>query len=46
MISESQDCIGVSLFLLLFPAAFLVTAVLSFVMLGEAVREALDPKLR
>jgi oligopeptide transport system permease protein len=46
MISESQDYIRVSLFLLLFPAAFLVTAVLSFVMLGEAVREALDPKLR
>ena len=33
-------------YLLFFPAAFLVTAVLSFVMLGEAVREALDPKLR
>ncbi|MDO3705041.1 ABC transporter permease [Micromonospora sp. C28SCA-DRY-2] len=46
MISEAQQYIRVSPFLLFFPAAFLVTAVLSFVMLGEAVREALDPKLR
>ncbi|MEV4757369.1 ABC transporter permease [Micromonospora sp. NPDC049559] len=46
MISESQNYIRVSPHLLLFPATFLVIAVLSFVMLGEAVREALDPKLR
>ena len=46
MISEAQNYIRVSPFLLFFPAAFLVAAVLSFVMLGEAVREALDPKLR
>jgi oligopeptide transport system permease protein len=46
MISESSQFIRVSPHLLLFPAAFLVVAVLSFVMLGEAVREALDPKLR
>ncbi|MBM0227319.1 MULTISPECIES: ABC transporter permease [Micromonospora] len=46
MISEAQNYIRVAPFLLFFPAAFLVTAVLSFVMLGEAVREALDPKLR
>ncbi|MGS2618596.1 ABC transporter permease [Micromonospora sp. LZ34] len=46
MISEAQQYIRVSPYLLFFPAAFLVTAVLSFVMLGEAVREALDPKLR
>jgi oligopeptide transport system permease protein len=46
MISESGNFIRVSPHLLLFPAAFLVVAVLSFVMLGEAVREALDPKLR
>ncbi|MFI6132867.1 ABC transporter permease [Micromonospora sp. NPDC051141] len=46
MISEAQNYIRVSPFLLFFPSAFLVTAVLSFVMLGEAVREALDPKLR
>ncbi|WP_245736579.1 ABC transporter permease [Micromonospora pattaloongensis] len=46
MINEAQQFIRVSPFLLLFPAGFLVVAVLSFVMLGETVREALDPKLR
>ncbi|GAB3139783.1 ABC transporter permease [Micromonospora sonneratiae] len=46
MISEAQQYIRVSPHLLLFPATFLVAAVLSFVTLGEAVREALDPKLR
>ncbi|GAA2219295.1 ABC transporter permease [Micromonospora olivasterospora] len=46
MISEAQNYLRVSPYLLFFPAAFLVTAVLSFVMLGETVREALDPKLR
>jgi oligopeptide transport system permease protein len=46
MISESQNYLRVSPYLLFFPAAFLVTAVLSFVTMGEAVREALDPKLR
>jgi oligopeptide transport system permease protein len=46
MIAESKDYIRVSPQLLFFPAGFLVVAVFSFVMLGEAVREALDPKLR
>jgi oligopeptide transport system permease protein len=46
MISEAQAYLRVSPYLLLFPSAFLVVAVLAFVMLGEAVREALDPKLR
>jgi oligopeptide transport system permease protein len=46
MISEAQTYIRVSPYMLFFPASFLVLAVLSFVMLGEAVREALDPKLR
>lgn len=46
MISEARQFIRVSPFLLLFPASFLVLAVLSFVTLGETVREALDPKLR
>ncbi|GII94771.1 ABC transporter permease [Sinosporangium siamense] len=31
---------------LLFPAAFLSITVLAFIMLGDAVRDALDPKLR
>ncbi|HEU5107137.1 MAG TPA: ABC transporter permease, partial [Micromonosporaceae bacterium] len=46
MIGEAQQYVRVSPHMLFFPAAFLVVAVLSFVMLGEAVREALDPKLR
>jgi len=46
MVAESQDYLRIAPQLLLFPAAFLVIAVLSFVMMGEAVREALDPKLR
>ncbi len=46
MIADSQEYIRVSPQLLLFPASFVVIAVLSFVTLGEAVREALDPKLR
>lgn len=32
--------------MMLFPGIFLTGAVLSFVMLGDAVRDALDPKLR
>jgi oligopeptide transport system permease protein len=31
---------------LLFPALFLSLTVLAFIMLGDAVRDALDPKLR
>jgi oligopeptide transport system permease protein len=30
----------------LFPAAFLAVTVLAFVMLGDAIREAFDPKGR
>jgi oligopeptide transport system permease protein len=32
--------------LLLFPSAFLSVTVLCFIMLGDALRDALDPKLR
>ncbi|GAA4688727.1 ABC transporter permease [Phytohabitans rumicis] len=46
MINDSQSYLRVAWYWLVFPSAFLVAAVLSFVMLGEAVREALDPKLR
>ncbi len=45
-ISDARNYIRVSPHLLLFPGAFLTTTVLAFVLLGEAVREALDPKLR
>jgi oligopeptide transport system permease protein len=46
MISDSRDYIRIAPHLLMFPAGFLVIAVLSFVMLGDAIRDALDPKLR
>jgi oligopeptide transport system permease protein len=46
MSRDAQNLIRVSPYMLLFPAGALVLAVLSFVMLGEAVREALDPKMR
>ena len=32
--------------MLLVPSAFLSLSVLGFILLGEAVRDALDPKLR
>ncbi len=44
MIADSRDYISVAPHLLFFPAAFLVVTVLTFVMLGDAVRDALDPK--
>ncbi|PRW61659.1 ABC transporter permease [Actinopolyspora mortivallis] len=44
MISDSQQYIISTPHMLLFPAGFLVITVLAFVMLGDAVRDALDPK--
>lgn len=46
MINDAQKFITVAPHMLFFPAMFLSMAVLSFIMLGDAVREALDPKLR
>ncbi|OLT15082.1 peptide ABC transporter permease [Pseudonocardia sp. CNS-139] len=46
MISEASDYLRVAPHLLLFPAAFLALTVLAFVMLGDAVRDAFDPKGR
>jgi oligopeptide transport system permease protein len=46
MIADSRNYIRVAPYLLFFPAGFLVVTVLSFVMLGDAIRDALDPKLR
>lgn len=46
MISESRDNLRTAPFMLLFPGAFLAVTVLAFVMLGDAVREAFDPKGR
>lgn len=46
MISESQERVADIPQALFFPAAFLVVAVLAFVMLGDAVRDAFDPRGR
>ncbi len=46
MIAESQDRVAQIPHAILFPAAFLVLTVLAFVMLGDAVRDALDPRGR
>jgi oligopeptide transport system permease protein len=46
MISSAQQLILDYPHLLFFPALFLSATVLSFVLLGDAVRDALDPKLR
>ena len=46
MISEAQNFIRTSPHLLLFPGAFLVVTVLAFVLLGDAVRDAFDPRGR
>jgi oligopeptide transport system permease protein len=45
-IADAQNYIRVSPYLLLFPGAFLSLTVLAFIMMGDAVRDALDPKLR
>jgi oligopeptide transport system permease protein len=46
MISDAQQRVLQAPHVLLFPALFLSLAVLSFILLGDAVRDALDPKLR
>ncbi len=46
MINDAQNYVRVSPYLVFIPGTVLVMAVLAFVLLGEAVREALDPKLR
>jgi oligopeptide transport system permease protein len=45
-IADAQNYIRVSPYLLLFPGAFLSLTVLAFIMMGDALRDALDPKLR
>ncbi|WP_300010253.1 ABC transporter permease [Pseudonocardia sp.] len=46
MISEARNYLRTSLHLLIFPSAFLTVTVLAFISLGDALRDALDPKLR
>jgi ABC-type dipeptide/oligopeptide/nickel transport system permease subunit len=43
---EAQDVFVDHPYLLAFPAVFLTATVLSFLLLGDAVRDALDPRLR
>jgi oligopeptide transport system permease protein len=45
-ISEAQVSLRSAPHVLMFPAAALSVTVLSFIMLGDAVRDALDPRLR
>ncbi|MTB73181.1 ABC transporter permease subunit [Arsenicicoccus sp. MKL-02] len=45
-ISDALDTVRTSPHILLFPSLFLSLAVLAFILLGDAVRDALDPKSR
>lgn len=45
-ISDAQNLVQASPHMLMFPALFLSLTVLAFIMLGDAVRDALDPKQR
>ncbi len=45
-INSAQNYIRTAPHLLLFPSIFLSVTVLSFILLGDALRDALDPKLR
>jgi ABC-type dipeptide/oligopeptide/nickel transport system permease subunit len=46
MISQAQTRLLEAPHLLLFPGAFLSVTVFSFILMGDALRDALDPKLR
>lgn len=46
MISTAQQRIISAPYLLVFPGAFLSVTVFSFILMGDALRDALDPKLR
>jgi ABC-type dipeptide/oligopeptide/nickel transport system permease subunit len=46
MISNAQRRIVTAPYLLVFPGFFLTVTVFSFILMGDALRDALDPKLR
>ncbi|MFF0147944.1 oligopeptide transport system permease protein [Amycolatopsis sulphurea] len=46
MISDARDYFRADPHMLLFPGAFVTVTVLAFVLLGDGVRDALDPKSR
>ncbi len=46
MLSEAQSRVLTAPHLLLFPGLFLSLAIFAFILMGDALRDALDPKLR
>ncbi len=46
MISNAQNRIITTPHLLVFPGLFLSVTVFSFILMGDALRDALDPRLR
>lgn len=46
MVSDASSYVQTAPHMLLFPAGFIVVTVLAFVMLGDAVRDAFDPKTK
>jgi ABC-type dipeptide/oligopeptide/nickel transport system permease subunit len=46
MISAHDDYVELAPHLTLIPVTLLVGTVLSFILIGDALRDALDPKLR
>ena len=46
MIAESQDCIRSNTYYSLFPGLCIIVTVMAFNMMGDGLRDALDPKLR
>lgn len=46
MVSDASSYVQTAPHMLLFPAGFIVLTVLAFVMLGDAVRDAFDPKTK
>jgi ABC-type dipeptide/oligopeptide/nickel transport system permease subunit len=46
MLTEMQDALSYAPHLALFPGLGIVLAALGFTLLGEAMREAIDPKFR
>ena len=46
IMAEARSYVRVAFWLLLFPGAFLALTVLSINLLGDGLRDALDPKLR
>jgi len=46
MLNQAQDYIRQSPYLLAFPGLFLSVTILAFILMGDQLRDALDPKLR